>query len=342
LSVTAKSDVRLSGAELATARALGTVNALHLDLSGTTVQRHVAFSAKVGRLTCRDTQFLQGASISVWGAADLSGARFGAASTVSAGADLELREGEVSEVAGDPASKPRLVSVRYADVGNLALDSLDLSGARLAGAHGLDGLRIQGDYRLDETPGFPWTRRVAVAEEHEWRARSGYGKWAVPEGLPELVQSPRAADIASVYRGLRKGREDAKDFSGAGDLYYGEMEMRRHEGRNGSRHRARFFEHRLVFLYWLLSGYGLRATRSLALLIALILAGGLAAQSWGFVSCRSLGQAMLWSTGSAISFGAGPNYHLTDVGNALHIALRVLGPVGLALSVLAIRGRLRR
>lgn len=342
LSVTAKSDVRLSGADLATARALGTISALHLDLSGATVQRHVEFSAKVGRLSCRETQFVGGATIRVWGVADLSGARFGAASTVSPGADFALREGEVNQVAGDLASKPRLLSVRDADVGNLALDSLDLSRARLAGAHGLDGLRIQGDYRLDEAPGFPWSRRAAVAEEHEWRARRGYSKWAVPEGLPEFVQSPSAADIASVYRGLRKGREDAKDFSGAGDLYYGEMEMRRHEGRDGSRHRARFFEHRLVFLYWLLSGYGLRATRSLALLIALIFAGGLVAQSWGFVSCRSLGQAMLWSTGSAISFGAGPNYQLTDVGSALHIALRVLGPVGLALSVLAIRGRLRR
>ncbi len=307
--MTAKSDVRLSGAELATARALGTISALHLDLSSATVQRHVAFSAKVGRLTCK-MQFVGGATIRVWGAADLSGARFGAASTVSPGADFELREGEVNQLASDPASKPRLLSVRDADVGNLALDSLDLTCARLAGAHGLDGLRIQGDYGLDEAPGFPWTRRLAVAEEHEWRARSGYSKWAVPEGLPEFVQSPSAADIASVYRGLRKGREDAKDFSGAGDLYYGEMEMRRHEGRDGSRHRTRFFEHRLVFLYWLASGYGLRATRSLMLLLAVIVTGGLVAHSWGFASGQSLLQAMLWSTGSAISFGAGPTMRL--------------------------------
>ncbi len=50
---------------------------------------------------------------------------------------------------------------------------------------------------------------------------------------------------------------DAKDEPGAADFYYGEMEMRRHGRKRNEAERW------LLQLYWLLSGYGLRASRAL-------------------------------------------------------------------------------
>jgi hypothetical protein len=40
-----------------------------------------------------------------------------------------------------------------------------------------------------------------------------------------------SAQLAGLYRALRKAREDAKDEPGAVDFYYGEMEMRRYASR---------------------------------------------------------------------------------------------------------------
>jgi hypothetical protein len=292
LSVTAKSDVNLCEAELSKVRALGSVTALHLDLSRATVERHVALDARVGRLTCFETQFPQGAYVRVWGTVDLTGARFGAGSTVAAGTDLELRDHEAHQVEG--TSDPRLLSVRFADVTNLAIDSLDLSTARFTGAHGLDRMRVEGDFHFAETPGFPWARRAVLAEEAEWRAEHRAYRWRRPEQLPEVTRTPDAADIAGAYRAPRKGREDAKDYPGASELYYGEMEMRRQPSPDGGVKRASAFERRLVVLYWLVSGYGLRSSRSLALLVALIVGGGLVAHAWAFPEARSLGQSLLW------------------------------------------------
>ncbi|WP_259372233.1 hypothetical protein [Streptomyces pristinaespiralis] len=69
--------------------------------------------------------------------------------------------------------------------------------------------------------------------------------------------------MAAIYRQLRKAFEDGKNEPGAADFYYGEMEMRRHDytgtppGERG-----------LLWAYWLVSGYGLRASRALGWLVA--------------------------------------------------------------------------
>ena len=59
----------------------------------------------------------------------------------------------------------------------------------------------------------------------------------------------RPADIALLYRALRKGREDSKDEPGAADFYYSEMEMRRHD------RSAPWPERLVLWLYWLVAGY---------------------------------------------------------------------------------------
>ena len=84
--------------------------------------------------------------------------------------------------------------------------------------------------------------------------------------------------LAGLYRQLRKAQEDAKNEPGAADFYYGEMEMRRKATTTPAGERA------ILWLYWLISGYGLRALRSLAALAILgvivttaLVGGGLAA-----------------------------------------------------------------
>ncbi len=69
-------------------------------------------------------------------------------------------------------------------------------------------------------------------------------------------------DLTGVYQQLRKAFEEAGNEPDAADFYYGEMEMRR---RDSQRPRA---ERRLLWAYWLASGYGLRASRALSWLLA--------------------------------------------------------------------------
>jgi hypothetical protein len=135
--------------------------------------------------------------------------------------------------------RPRLLSVRRADVAGLQLADVDLRACRFAGVHNLDRLRIEGAPLFARTAGWWRARRKTLAEEQHWRATRS-GRWRPGGWYPRACQpsaSPKAeqpaevepARLAAMYRELRKGREDAKDEPGAADFYYGEMEMRRHD-----------------------------------------------------------------------------------------------------------------
>jgi hypothetical protein len=198
------------------------------------------------------------------------------------------------------------------------------------------------------------------------------------------VELPSAAQVAALYRALRKGREDNKDEPGAADFYYGEMEMRRHakreevkaERRRGhERHWATAAsEYAVLWLYWLASGYGLRAWRALvSFLVLLSVAAGLFAFTGGFASSAtasaasptattrpasttppspptptaatadtSFGGAMVYSARTVIGLTRDPQPRLTRFGDAVQILLRILGPVLLGLAVLSVRGRVKR
>ena len=90
----------------------------------------------------------------------------------------------------------------------------------------------------------------------------------------------------------RKGREDSKDEPGAADFYYGEMEMRRHatraeaeesaEARHYGHWATATTEHAVLWLYWLTSGYGLRAWRAMAALAVVIGLAGVGFSRVGF------------------------------------------------------------
>ncbi len=183
--------------------------------------------------------------------------------------------GEAS-LSGDARAK--LSSLARVDAANVVLADVDLSRCVFSGAHHLDQIRIEGHCRFAAVPqGWQrgrtrmpvrWTRRKVLAEEAAWRAdparptpaRAG---WSNPGGKDEPVPAPSPAQLAVLYRQLRKALEDGKDTPGAADFYYGEMEARRHDTDGTPRG-----ERALLHTYWLLSGYALRASRALGFLAA--------------------------------------------------------------------------
>jgi len=222
--------------------------------------------------------------------------------------------------------------------------------------------------------------RASVAEEHRWRVAFEHGTrqrgW-----FPEECRHPgdaatlskgteqerreRARELSQLYRALRKGQEDRKDEPGAADFYYGEMEMRRQATP------PRSFERALLGLYWLVSGYGLRASRAIGALLLVVLVASLVFAGPGFkpskeprcvvvgatsagtpmYRCRydreptyrtQLPTALAYSAESATSLLRGPDRALTLVGQWTQVALRLLGPVLLGLAVLSLRGRVKR
>lgn len=244
-------------------------------------------------------------------------------------------------------ARPRLVSIRRADVAGLTVAGVDMRACRFAGAHNLDQLKMS-DVEFAATPhNWRWTARQTIAEEHNLRTESGWnGSDVQPPDWFDLsdayeARRPGPAQIAAIYRSLRKGREDHKDEPGAADFYYGEMEMRRLDGGTPPAERA------VLFLYWLFSGYGLRASRALLWLLgvlavaALLLAAtGLAesAATWSFP--RRLGTAALVALEGAMFRST--DQHLTYTGRLVQIGLRFTGPILLGLAALSIRGRVKR
>ena len=153
-----------------------------------------------------------------------------------------------------------------------------------------------------------------------------------------------------MYRALRKGREDNKDEPGAADFYYGEMEMRRRSvesrsadaDRSAAREIARA-ERCVLWLYWLVSGYGLRASQAVLAFIATVVVGGAALDLWGFRPDRGFGRSLLFALESSISLVRSPEaIKLTAGGEVTQIALRLAGPLFFGLVLLSLRGRVKR
>ncbi|MFE9815390.1 pentapeptide repeat-containing protein [Streptomyces sp. NPDC005773] len=199
----------------------------------------------------------------------------------NAGGGIEVRE----DLLRGSRSGVRVSSVRGVDAAHLVLTDIDLVDCLFAGAFHLDQLRLEGRCTFASTPTglhrrylicpYRWSSRRTLAEEHHWRAQVA-GQPALPDGRhpsprvwrtgpahpsPDLTPDPE--DVATLYRQLRKAFEDGKNEPGAADFYYGEMEMRRHD-RVDTTTGERF----LLRGYWLLSGYGLRASRAIGWLLA--------------------------------------------------------------------------
>ncbi|MFK0154075.1 pentapeptide repeat-containing protein [Streptomyces sp. NPDC090493] len=286
-----------------------------------------------------------------------------------------------------------VTSVQGVDASHLVLTDTDLADCRFTGAFHLDQIHIEGRTTFAPVPkglhlrGRIWpvrcSQRRTLAEEHHWRAQVTDHPAIFPQHPPterswrtgphhgDPAHTPDPEDIAAVYRQLRKAFEDAKNEPGAADFYYGEMEMRRHSRDDTSRS-----ERALLHGYWLLSGYGLRASRALGWLAAAMLATVLLLMGFGLpqrspaqeatgtvpagggrvtftldkddpqnptgnrFTGKRFDQALTVTLNSVIFRSSGTD--LTTTGTYTEMASRLLEPALLALAVLAVRGRIKR
>jgi hypothetical protein len=219
----------------------------------------------------------------------------------------------------------------------MTLSSVTLTNCFFYGAHGLDRITVESRAGLPEAPKWFRTARRCVADEFEWRQRNA--RWRAEDWkLTGLAATNRlsATQVALVYRGLRMNLESRGDQPGAADFYYGEMEMRRHDPTTP---RAERF---LLGAYWLTSSYGLRAFRSLAVLVAFLVIGALGMRTFGLRAAHPTAAQSLLAAAQSIVPGVAVQAHVTDAGAGLDLGLTVVGPLVLGLIVLSVRNRLRR
>ena len=312
-----------------------------LDLDETQFASTVRIEADAKEVTCRRGQFRGGVRFEVRGAlVRLDDSDF-AVPSLFTGPQYSRRAGKTEQ--------PKLLSLQGANVAGLALGNVDLLECRFAGAHNLDKLRLEAGATFGLSPAVAgWERRQVIAAEAAWRAaRDRHSPWTFPqwdfvEDRPDIY-SPGA--IADLYRALRKGREDAKDEPGAADFYYGEMEMRRHDHGAPDGPRPRGLATRSVlFIYWLISGYGLRAWRSLVALAIVTALFAVAFHYVGFIQPPkpiSYWTSLLYAFRSTISL-TDSQVTLTAWGAFFQALLRITGPVLLGLTLLALRWRVKR
>jgi uncharacterized protein YjbI with pentapeptide repeats len=268
--------------------------------------------------------------------------------------------------------RPTLISLRQVDASQLTLSELDLASCFFHGAFNLDRVKIEGSRPFGKTPhGFRvgwawppiwrWTSRYVLAEECMLRASpasepdtatqarahpksAGWDKFPpavtnLSDHLFIMVTDFRSVDpgrIATLYRSLRKAYEDSKNQPGAADFYYGEMEMRRLDLHTAPAERL------LLTLYWLVSGYGLRGSRSFVCLLMIVFASAAGFFFWGFDTDKTFLQTLIYSANSTTSLLRTPDTPLTAAGQIIEIVLRLLGPLLFGLLVLSLRGRVKR
>ncbi|WP_156081298.1 pentapeptide repeat-containing protein [Amycolatopsis vancoresmycina] len=350
---------------------LGPLRGDRVSMNRATFKNPVAIEAAPTYLSCVGTRFTGGAELRVRRSrVDLAEAFFGSASSLS----TSSTGFSVDDYHPYIDHRPVLMSLRSTDVSELALSDVDLQWCRFAGAHHLDKLRIDGLSPFRKPPAGRWrTSRQVLFEEHLWRAerrpQAGWQNSAPWDGRGFPPDEVSAERLAAVYRSLRKALEDGKNEAGAGDFYYGEQEARRH-GSTASR-----VEKTILWTYWLVSGYGQRASRALAALLLLIAVAtalligfglpgpGPAAQSTTTTApgrtvtttvdlpaqLPPAGQRWTWSrAGDATRIALGAvvfrdaGQKLTTAGTWVVMVARFFGPVLLALAALAIRARVKR
>ncbi|MGW2725512.1 pentapeptide repeat-containing protein [Streptomyces sp. NPDC001492] len=370
-----------------------------VNFSGAVFSMPVTLQIAAHDLICVRTRWESTATLRVrYAAVDLTDAVLSAPLAVTSHASpfaTSLGSQVEESLLASLSPRVKIRSIQGVDAAYLLLIDTDLSHCLFAGAFHLDQIRLEGGTSFAPVPeGLQWRRgiwpvrwskRRTVAEEHHWRAQT-YEQEPLPQtsgdfattniwrsgahhGDPALTPDPE--DVAAVYRQLRKAFEDGKNEPGAADFYYGEMEMRRHDQTaTPSAERA------LLHGYWLMSGYGLRASRALAWLAAsmlatiiLMMAFGLPQQSpkqkatgvvpsgGGRVTLeidkedpknpvrnrftgKRFEKSMNITLNSVIFRSSGQD--LTTAGNYIEMTSRLLEPALLAIALLAVRGRVKR
>ena len=379
---------RDAGFESATFERTSTLGPLvcekRIMLSGSVFGGPVTLSFAARRVECRRTRWSSTAEVRLrYATVDFSHAVFEYPLTIAAEREpFVLPDGQLmaeAPLADMPDATVRMVSLRGVDAAHLVLADVDLSSCLLTGTVHLDQIRLEGTCSFDSVPrGTHWrggrparfTRRRTLAEEHHWRARQPTAAPGWNAAMPDVGHA-RPAQLAPVYRALRKAFEDGKNEPGAADFYYGEMEMRRHDRTQTTR-----TERGLLHGYWMLSGYGLRASRALGWLAAAMLvtiallmglglpqddpkqeATGTVPPSGGRVTFeigkddphnptgnRFTGERFekaLNVTLNSVVFRSA-DQDLTTAGTYIEMASRLAEPVLLGLALLAVRNRVKR
>jgi uncharacterized protein YjbI with pentapeptide repeats len=99
--------------------------------------------------------------------------------------------------------RPRLLSLRRADVAGLTVSNVDLRACRFLGAHNLDKLRSEGNARFGFTRSALATSRQTIAEEHHWRiSRDATSSWRVLRRgwYPAHYQPPDWLEVEAASR----------------------------------------------------------------------------------------------------------------------------------------------
>lgn len=244
-----------------------------------------------------------------------------------------------------PQRKPGVLTLARAVLDDtVAIGSgVDLGGCDLAGVHNLHHLHIGSMTSFDVAP--HGGRRV-LAVERQWRCDHRPSDWWRPrrwlwrnwDQPPSEVTTQKPHEIEATYRELRVGREAAGDAPGAADLYYGEMEMRRHDPTRS------FGERALVWLYWLFGGYGLRVLRPLIALAVLLVACTWLLDAHGFHQGTAPANTFIFALNSALSVlrPTADDVKLQQWGEVALIVLKLGVPLFLGLTLLSIRGRVKR
>ncbi|WPB88142.1 pentapeptide repeat-containing protein [Streptomyces malaysiensis] len=353
-------------------------------LSGAMFKGPITLSFAARSLECQRTRWSSTAALRLrYATVDFAHAVFEYPLTIAAeAAPFALPNGRpMAEHALADAPNPavQMASLRGVDAAHLVLVDIDLSRCLFTGTVHLDQIRLEGACSFDEVPPrthwrrwrpVRFTERRTLAEEHHWRARqpTAVRGWNVAVFGATHVGPTQ---LAPVYRALRKSFEDGKNEPGAADFYYGEMEMRRHDRSATSR-----AERGLLHGYWMLSGYGLRASRALgwlaaAMLVTIMLlmgfglpkdapkqeATGTVPPGGGRVTfeidkadpqnptgdrfTRKRFEKALNVTLNSVVFRSS-DQDLTTAGTYIEMASRVTEPVLLGLAALAVRNRVKR
>ncbi|MFF8279927.1 pentapeptide repeat-containing protein [Streptomyces lateritius] len=366
-----------------------------LNLSGAVFEMPVTMEIAASQLLCQRTRWDSTATLRLrYATVDLTDAVLSAPVAVTAHPVEFVANGgrpDETKLSSRPA-EVQVMSVQGVDAAHLVLTDTDLTDCQFSGAFHLDQLRLEGRTTFAFTPTgwhrngirpVHWTRRRALAEEHHWRAQSAgqpqtppgqtpsKRKWRPGPHHPDPGLTPDPEDVAAAYRQLRKAFEDGKNEPGAADFYYGECEMRRHDRTSTTRS-----ERGLLWAYWLLSGYGLRASRALgwlaaSMLVTLVLLMGFGLpqgspkqQATGTVPAgggkvtltidkedpknpsgerftgKRFDKALSVTLNSVVFRSSGQD--LTTAGTYIEMTSRLLEPALLALAVLAVRGRIKR
>lgn len=376
-----ESDASFQEATFQLSRRLGPILAERkLNFDGCVFGERLLVEIEAETLSAQAAFFADGVRLSVGRAAIfLDEADFGRASTLSSTA--EPLAGAEDPCANPPSDRQaRLITIRGAQVARLSLSDLDLRACHFFGAHGLESLIVEPSCLWPRTPPGRWCiDREMIAEEHHWRCdretqttsrgRARRRHWNAHAADPCDWPDSRSrgeplhpADLAALYRALRKAREDNKDQAGAGDLYYGEMEMRRVTPLPDGRGKIRALcDRAIISSYWLLSGYGLKASRAFLAWVCVIVAAGYGLYEWGIVPTPAhagpqhpaqpaagitLPRALLFSlenTSSLIRLAHLPKgYELQPSGELLQVIIRLVGPLLIGLWLLALRARVKR